>query len=76
MNPTEYLIRDRCLNMLLDRGGRGLPAGGQIGGGTTVSDRQYREQLLHDSVVGKPWRTKDGRRRVTDKEMVNLCSIS
>ncbi len=27
----------------------------------SVIDRQYRERLLHDSVMGKPWRTKDGK---------------
>lgn len=38
------------------------------------ADSQYRKQLLHESVNGNPWRTKDGKRRVTDKEMVDMSN--
>jgi hypothetical protein len=38
----------------------------------SVTDRQYRRRLLHDSVIGNPWRNKDGGGRVTDKDMVDL----
>ncbi|MGA2039324.1 MAG: hypothetical protein ABSH42_08605 [Bryobacteraceae bacterium] len=40
----------------------------------SVTDRQYRERLLHDSVVGNQWRTKDGKRKITDRDMVDLSS--
>jgi hypothetical protein len=40
----------------------------------SVTDRQYRGQLLHDSVIGNPWRTKDGKRKVADRNMVDLSS--
>ena len=40
----------------------------------SVNDRQYRERLLHDSVSGNPWRTKDGKGKVTDRVMVDLSS--
>jgi hypothetical protein len=40
----------------------------------SVTDRPYRELLLHDSVVGNPWRTKDGKRKITDRDMVDLSS--
>ena len=40
----------------------------------SVTDRQYRERLLHDSVTGIPWRTQDGKRKVTDKDMVDLSN--
>ena len=40
----------------------------------SVTDRQYRERLLHDSVIGNPWRTKDSKHKVTDREMVALSS--
>jgi hypothetical protein len=38
----------------------------------SVTDRQYRQRLLEDSVSGKSWRTEDGKRKVTDREMVDL----
>ncbi|MGB6626199.1 MAG: hypothetical protein WBE43_15570 [Candidatus Acidiferrales bacterium] len=38
----------------------------------SISDRGYRRQLFKDAVNGKPWRTKDGKRKITDKEMVEL----
>jgi hypothetical protein len=38
----------------------------------SVADMQYRKQLIHDSISGKAWRTKDGKRKITDKEMVDL----
>lgn len=40
----------------------------------SVTDRQYRERLLHDSAIGNPWRNKDGRGKVTDRDMVDLSS--
>ncbi len=40
----------------------------------SVTDRQYRQRLLEDSVSGKPWRTVDGKRKITDREMVDLSS--
>jgi hypothetical protein len=40
----------------------------------SVTDRQYRERLIHDSVMAKAWRTKDGKRKVTDRDMVDLSS--
>ncbi len=40
----------------------------------SVADRQYRERLLHDSVTGKMWRTKEGKRKITDRDMVELSS--
>jgi hypothetical protein len=40
----------------------------------SVADREYRRRLLRDSVDGKPWRTKDGKRKVTDRDMVDLSS--
>jgi len=40
----------------------------------SVADRRYRGQLLRDSVNGILWRTKDGKRRVTDRDMVELSS--
>jgi hypothetical protein len=40
----------------------------------SVADSQYRERLLHDSVTGKPWPTKDGKRKITDRDMVDLSS--
>ena len=40
----------------------------------SVADRRYRERLIHDSVVGKPWRSKDGKSTITDRKMVDLSS--
>lgn len=40
----------------------------------SVTDRQYRKRLLHDSVNGNRWRSKDGKRNITDKDMVDLSS--
>lgn len=40
----------------------------------SVTDRPYRERLIHDSVNGVAWRSKDGRRKVTDRDMVDLSS--
>lgn len=40
----------------------------------SVTDRQYRQRLLEDSVSGKAWRTEDGKHKVTDREMVDLSS--
>ena len=40
----------------------------------SVTDRQYRQRLLEDSVTGKLWRTADGRRKITDREMVDLST--
>jgi hypothetical protein len=40
----------------------------------SVSDRLYRKRLVEDSVSGRPWRTVDGRRKITDRDMVDLTS--
>ncbi len=40
----------------------------------SVTDRKYRVRLLHDAVIGNSWRTKDGKRKVTDRDMVDLSS--
>ena len=40
----------------------------------SVTDKHYREQLLHDSVIGNPWRKRDGKGRITDREMIDLAS--
>jgi hypothetical protein len=40
----------------------------------SVIDRPYRERLIHDSVDGRPWRSKDSRSKVTDRHMVDLSS--
>jgi hypothetical protein len=40
----------------------------------SVTDLDYRQQLLHDSVNGIQWRTKDGKRKITDRNMVDLSS--
>jgi hypothetical protein len=40
----------------------------------SVSDKIYRERLLHDAVHGNVWRNKDGKGKVTDKDMVELSS--
>jgi hypothetical protein len=40
----------------------------------SVTNRRYRRELLKDAVNGKPWRTEDGKRRVTDREMVDLTN--
>jgi len=34
----------------------------------SVSDRRYRKRLLEDSVNGRPWRTEDGSRKITDRD--------
>ena len=42
----------------------------------SVTDTQYRERLVHDAVTGISWRTKDGKRKVTDRDMVDLsCGL-
>ena len=40
----------------------------------SITDKQYRDQLIHDSVSGNAWRSQDGRRKITDKDMVNLSN--
>jgi len=40
----------------------------------SVSDRLYRKRLLEDSVSGLLWRTENGRRKITDRDMVDLTS--
>jgi len=37
-----------------------------------AQNKRYREQLIHDSAIGNPWRKKNGKGRVTDKDMVDL----
>jgi hypothetical protein len=36
------------------------------------ADREYREQLIRDSVAGQRWRRRDSHHPVTDGEMVEL----
>jgi hypothetical protein len=40
----------------------------------SVTDRQYRERLLHESVNGQKWHTQNGKGFVTDKMMVDKAS--
>lgn len=40
----------------------------------SISDRSYRGQLIDDAVQGRPWRSKDGKRKVTDRDMVELSA--
>ncbi|MGH9742392.1 MAG: hypothetical protein ACRD51_08575 [Candidatus Acidiferrum sp.] len=40
----------------------------------SITDRQYRDRLIHDCVEGNLWRTKDGKHKVTDREMVDLST--
>ncbi len=40
----------------------------------SVADRQYRARLIEDSVNGNPWRARNGKRKVTDRDMVELAS--
>jgi hypothetical protein len=39
----------------------------------SITDTTYRQKLIEDSVNGEIWRNKDGKGRVTDKEMVELA---
>ncbi|HTJ30090.1 MAG TPA: hypothetical protein VL346_06305 [Acidobacteriaceae bacterium] len=34
----------------------------------------YRDRLIHDSVVGNKWRSEDGKRVITDRDMVELST--
>jgi hypothetical protein len=36
------------------------------------TDRAYRSALIADSVEGRPWTRKNGKGRITDREMVDL----
>jgi hypothetical protein len=36
------------------------------------ADRQYRSQLIEDSVAGRRWHRRNSRQHVTDREMVQL----
>lgn len=40
----------------------------------SLPDPEYREQLIHDAVDGKAWRTKDRKRKVMDRDLVELSS--
>lgn len=40
----------------------------------SVADRGYRTRLIQDSVNGRTWRTQDGKRKITDRDMVELSS--
>lgn len=37
----------------------------------SVDDIEYRRKLIKDSVEGRQWRSKDGKKKITDKEMVD-----
>jgi len=39
----------------------------------SIKDRTYRNQLLQQSVDGNKWTAKDSKRRLTDREMVDLA---
>ncbi len=39
----------------------------------TVADRAYRRELIAASLAGRPWTHKGKRRRVTDRDMVDLA---
>lgn len=40
----------------------------------SIDDMAYRERLIKDSVEGRRWKTKDGKKNITDKEMVDLAN--
>jgi hypothetical protein len=40
----------------------------------SVTEQPYREKLIHASVNGIAWRTKDDKCKVTDRDMVDLSS--
>ena len=40
----------------------------------TISDKNYRAELIRASVEGKPWTKKDSRKRITDRDMVNIAN--
>lgn len=40
----------------------------------SVPDADYREELLKASVEGRQWTEKGGKKRITDREMVNLAT--
>lgn len=40
----------------------------------SIHDRRYRNLLIEDAVQGRPWRSKDGKRKVTDRDMVDLST--
>ncbi|MDT8069494.1 MAG: hypothetical protein ROO76_15125 [Terriglobia bacterium] len=40
----------------------------------SIAEREYRKRLLLDSISGKPWRTEDGKGKITDRNMVDLSS--
>ena len=40
----------------------------------SISNMVYRDELIRASVEGRQWTTKDSKRRVTDRDMVNLAN--
>ena len=40
----------------------------------SISDRRYRGQLVEDAVHGRQWRTEDRKRKITDRDMVDLSA--
>lgn len=37
----------------------------------SIDDLEYRRKLIQDSAEGRQWRSKDGKKKITDKEMVD-----
>jgi hypothetical protein len=40
----------------------------------SITDMSYQEQLIKESIEGRQWRTKDGKKKITDREMVELAN--
>jgi hypothetical protein len=40
----------------------------------SITNGKYRAQLVEDSVHGRQWRTEDGKRKVTDRDMVEISN--
>lgn len=40
----------------------------------SIEDQSYRQALIHDAISGKQWRAPDGKRKITDREMVDISS--
>lgn len=40
----------------------------------TITDKNYRTELIRASVEGRPWTKKDSRKRITDRDMVDIAN--
>ena len=40
----------------------------------TITDKEYRADLIRASVEGKPWKKKNSQHKITDREMVNIAN--